>query len=122
MFDKLKAVSAIAGLMKNQDALKEATGRVKAKLAQARCTGEAGSGACKVTVSGELKVTLVELAPGLLNGGGDPKTRALAQNLVMEATNNAMTKAQALIAETIQVEAKQAGLGDLIGDVKGLMG
>ena len=68
MLDKLKAMSALAGIMKNQDAIRNATERVKGKLALARLTAEAGSGACRVTVTGELKVVSVEFTPALLRG------------------------------------------------------
>lgn len=122
MLDKLRAMSALAGVMKNQEGIRNATERVKTKLAAARLTAEAGSGACKVTVSGELKVISVVLAPALLRGmAADDKTRDLASNLIVEATNAALQKAQAVIAENVQAEADGLGLGDLVGNFKGLV-
>ena len=122
MLDKLKAMGALAGIMKNQEGIKAATDRVKAKLAQTRLTGEAGSGACRVTVSGELKMISIELAPALVRGmAADDKTRELASTLIVEATNAAMQKAQATIAENVQAEANGLGLGDLVGNFKGLV-
>ena len=50
------------------------------------------------------------------------KTRDLASNLIVEATNAALQKAQTLIAETVQAEADGLGLGDLVGNFKGLVG
>ncbi len=122
MLDKLRAMTALAGVMKNQDGIRNATDRVKVKLAAARLTAEAGSGAYKVTVSGELKVISVVLAPALLRGmAADDKTRDLASNLIVEATNAALQKAQAVIAESVQAEADGLGLGDLVGNFKGLV-
>jgi DNA-binding protein YbaB len=123
MLDKLKAMGALAGVMKNQEGIRQATERVKVKLAAARLTGESGSGACRVTVSGDMKVLSVELAPALVRGmAADDKTRELASNLIVEATNSAMQKAQATIAENVQAEANGLGLGDLVGNFKGLVG
>ena len=122
MLDKLKAMTALAGIMKNQDAIRTATERVKGKLAATKLTAEAGGGACRVTVSGELKVLSVELAPALAKGmAADDKTRQLAGNLIVEATNAALQLAQAKIAENVQAEADALGLGDLVGNFKGLV-
>lgn len=43
MFDKLKAMGAVANLMKNQEGLKVAAARVREKMENTRVNGEAGS-------------------------------------------------------------------------------
>ena len=51
MFDKLKAMGAVANLMKNQEGLKVAAARVREKMENTRVNGEAGSGAARAVVS-----------------------------------------------------------------------
>jgi len=116
MFDNLKAMGAIASLMKNKDKIREATERVKVQLAATQLTGNAGQGACKATVTGTLTVVRVELAPALVAGmAADHKTRELASNLIAEAVNDAMKQAQMKIKETIDSEARALGLPELPG-------
>jgi len=123
MFDKLKTMQALGGLMKNKDQLEGASERVKAKLEALRVDGESGSGACRATVTGTMKVLDVTLDPALLQGMSvDEKTRDLAQSLVCEAINNAMTNAQERAREIIAKEMDEMGLGDLELGSSGLSG
>lgn len=116
MFDKLKAMGAVAGLLGKKEALRGAMDRVKAKMSEARLTGSAGQGAVKAVVSGKMQVVSIEVTPALAAGmGADPKTRELAGNLITEAVNDALTKAQALLKECVEAEAKALGLPGLPG-------
>jgi len=116
MFDNLKAMGAVAGLMKNKERLREAGDRVKEKMARARLTGEAGGGAARAVVSGQMRVVEVELSGPLVAGmAADDQTRALAGNLIAEAVNAALEQAQRLLQEEISKEAKELGLPDLPG-------
>ncbi|MCC6429122.1 MAG: YbaB/EbfC family nucleoid-associated protein [Phycisphaerales bacterium] len=120
MFDKLKTMGALAGLMKNREGLKQAGDRVKSKMEQTRCTGEAGGGAARAVVTGKMVVLEVELSPALVGGmAADEKTRALASGLIAEAINQALGKAQQKLQEAVKIEADALGLGDL-GDLEGL--
>ncbi len=122
MFDKFKAMSTMAALMKNKDQLKAAGERVKAKSQEIRATGEGGGGAVRVTVSGQMKVLAVELQPALVSGmAADDRTRELAGNLIAEAVNNANQSAQMQMKALIEKEAKELGLPDLPGDITGLL-
>ena len=116
MFDKLKAMGALAGLMGKREALREAADRVKAKSAAARLVGTDGGGAVRVTVSGALKVVSVEIAPALAAGiATDDKTRTLAGNLITEAVNDGLSQAQAHLKDAIDAEARALGLPELPG-------
>ncbi len=120
MFDKLKTMGALAGLMKNREGLKQAGDRVKTKMESTRCTGQAGGGAARAVVTGKMQVLEVELSPALVNGmAADDKTRALAGNLIAEAVNDALRQAQQRLHEAVKAEAQALGLGD-IGDLEGL--
>jgi DNA-binding protein YbaB len=124
MFDKLKAMGAVASLMKNQDGLRDAAARVREKSEQTRVTGEAGGGACRVVAAGNMKIISVELSSALVAGmAADERTRQLASSLVADAVNDALRHAQERLQEQISVEAKALGLGDLpTGDLGGLLG
>jgi DNA-binding protein YbaB len=123
MFDNMKMMAAVAGLMKNKDKLREAGERIKEKAEATRVVGEAGMGAVRVTVSGSMKVLGVELAPGLVVGmNADEKTRALAGQLIAEATNDGLQKAQLKMKEAIDLEAKALGFENGLPGLPGLLG
>jgi hypothetical protein len=119
MFEQMKAMGAIAGLLKNKEKLAEAAARVKRTLDDRPAMGEAGGGAVRVTVGSELKVTRVEIAPAVV-AGMTSGAAALQQieELIADATNDALKRAQERIKEAIDREAKELGiegLGDQIG-------
>ncbi|MCC6676070.1 MAG: YbaB/EbfC family nucleoid-associated protein [Phycisphaerales bacterium] len=116
MFDNLKAMGAMAGLMKNKDRLREVGERVKEKMARARVSGQAGGGAARAVVSGQMRVVEIELSGPLVAGmAADDKTRALAGTLIAEAVNSALEQAQRMLQEEISKEARELGLPDLPG-------
>ncbi len=119
MFEQMKAMGAIAGLLKNKDKLADAAARVKRTLDDRPAMGEAGGGAVRVTVGSELKVTRIEIAPAVV-AGMTSGAAALQQieELIADATNDALKRAQERIKEAIDREAKELGiegLGDQIG-------
>ena len=122
MFDKFKAMGAVAGLLKNQDKIKDAMARVQEKMDRTRVEGQAGGGACRAVVSGKMKVLEVSLAPALVSGmAAHDRTRELAGNLISEAVNDALSKAQAKLKEAIDAEARDLGLPDLSAGMGGLL-
>lgn len=120
--DKLKTMQAIGSLMKNKDQLAEAGERIKAKVEAMRVEGEAGGGACRAVVNGKMKLLDLTLDPALLSGMAiDEKTRSLATALIKDAINDATEKAQKQVQELISREAEAMGLGDLGGQIGGLL-
>ncbi|MCE7975208.1 MAG: hypothetical protein DYG92_12935 [Leptolyngbya sp. PLA1] len=123
VLDNMKMLGALAGLMKNKEKLREAGDRVREKMARTLVTGEAGAGAAKAVVSGQLRVVSVELAPGLIVGmAADASTRALASNLIAEAVNNGLASAQAALKAAMDEEAKALGLEGMLPDAGSLLG
>lgn len=123
MFDQLKAMQAVAGLLKNKEKLGEAGERIKARTDAMRVTGQAGGGACRATVSGRMVVTDLVLDPALLAGMSvDEKTRDLATSLIRDAVNDAMVKAQEQVKELIAREAEELGLPGMSDQLGGLLG
>ncbi len=122
MFDKLKAMGAVAGLMKNQDRLREAFERVKRRAGEGRWTGEAGAGAVRATVDGSMRVQSIEVAPALAAGmAADDRTRALAGSLIAEAVNAAIASAKRALVDDLTREAAALGL-PLPPELAGVLG
>lgn len=117
MFDALKAAGALAGLMKNKDALKGAGERIKVRLGELRAGGGSGGGAVRATVSGDMRVISITLDPPVLAGlsSGDDKGREMVQGLIAEAVNNAMDIAKAMAQREIAKEAEAMGLPSMPG-------
>ncbi len=116
MFDAFKAAGAIAGLMKNKEALLESGERVRARLGSLRVEGSSGGGAVRATVSGEMRVLDIRIEPALASGlGTDPATRAMAEALITEAVNNALDRAKSLAQAELAKEAEALGVGGLPG-------
>ena len=130
MFDQMKAMGAVAGLLKNKDKLKQAGEEFREKLERLRVTGVAGGSAVRVTVTGHLEVVEVFIDPAVIAGvnaeetvgGGGGEGREMAQNLVMEATNDAIARARVLIAEEAKKMAEELGLPEMPGLEKMLAG
>lgn len=120
MFDQLKAMGALAGLMKDKDRLRQVMERFREKLERISVTGSSGGGAVRVTMSGHLRVTSVFLDPALIAGlGAGEGGRAMAQSLIQDAVNDAIAQAQALVHEEANRQAQELGLPGL-GSVPGM--
>lgn len=116
MFDQFKAMGQLAALMKDKDRLRAAAAEFREKLERLNVTGSAGGGACRVTVTGQMLVTDVFLDPALVAGlqhgeGG----RSMAQALIRDATNDALTRVRQLVSEEAQRQARELGLPDMPG-------
>ncbi|MFN0130938.1 MAG: YbaB/EbfC family nucleoid-associated protein [Phycisphaerales bacterium] len=122
MFDKLKAMGAVAGLMKDKDRLRAVTTRIQDTAESLRCEGVGGGGAVRATVNGKLRVLAIDLQPALVSGmAADERTRQLAGGVIAEAVNAALALAQARMKDILSREAKDLGLPDLPGDLTGLL-
>jgi DNA-binding protein YbaB len=117
MFDSLKAAGALAGLMKNKDALKGAGERIKQRLSELRAGGGSGGGAVRATMSGDMKLIDIHLDPPVCMAlaAGDEKSRQQVQALIVEAVNNAADIAKAMAQREISKEAQALGLPGMPG-------
>ena len=111
MFDNLKALGALSGLMKNKEKIAESAKRVRDELASARVSGEAGGGIVRAVVSGDMRLISVEISPALGAGiGASESDRAMASALIAEAVNDALTRARGVAQEAIRRETEALGL------------
>lgn len=123
MFDSLKAAGALAGLMKNKEALKASGDRIKQRLSELRAAGGSGGGAVRATVSGDMKLITVTLEPAVCMGlaSGSDQAREQVQQLIVEAVNNASDIAKSMAQREIAKEAEALGLPNMPG-LEGLLG
>ncbi|MEM7625343.1 MAG: YbaB/EbfC family nucleoid-associated protein [Planctomycetota bacterium] len=104
MFDQLKNLKQLAGLMGNPAELKAKFEAMQAELETMSVEADAGAGAVRVTMNGHLRVTDVKLDPAMiatLVGSGDDADHGLIEELIVSATNAAMAKAQDMVKENM---------------------
>ena len=125
MMEQFKMMGALAGLMKNQQKLREIGEEVKRKLAELRVTAETGGGAVRATASGSMRIISVELEPSLFSGlvgSGGEDDRMLAEDLITGAVNAALEKAQLAAQEEVSSAMGGLGLPDIPADLTNLLG
>jgi DNA-binding protein YbaB len=116
MFDQMKAMGAVAGLLRNKEKMREIGDRVREGMDRLSVTGSSGGGAVRVTVSGRMRVTGVALDPAVIAGlGTGDGGRAMVESLVKDATNEALERAQAVMQEEIRRIAREFDLPDIPG-------
>lgn len=112
MFDKLKAATQMAGLLKDLPRLQSTMEEVRARLAETTVEGSAGGGAVRAVVHCDLRVASVTLDPSVFRGiaAGSEADQGYANRLVAEAVNDALARARARMAEEIGRAARESGL------------
>ena len=86
----------LGALMQQAQQMREQMEYLQKGLAQESVEGTAGAGMVKVTVTGDQKITKVEIDPQVTN-----EDREMLQDLIVAATNNALDKARALAQERL---------------------
>ena len=84
----MRGMGNMQGMMKQMQKMQKQMGEAQEKLNQERVVGTAGGGMVKVTVSGSKEVVDVFIDPDVV----DPEDVEILQDLVIIATNEAMTK------------------------------
>lgn len=121
MFDQIKAMGALAGLMKNKDKIQESIKAFQGSLEVMRAVGTSGSGAVRATVTGKMKVVEITLDPTLVSGmGRDIDSRRMGEQLIVEALNDALQTVQVMVRDEANRQAKGLGLPELPG-LEGLL-
>ncbi|MEM9418812.1 MAG: YbaB/EbfC family nucleoid-associated protein [Planctomycetota bacterium] len=102
MFDQMKNLKQLAGLMGNAGEIKAKFEAMQAELENKTVEADAGAGAVRVTVNGQLRVVGVHLDPVMttaLVGSGTEADKGMVEELIVSATNAAMEKAQMMIKD-----------------------
>jgi DNA-binding protein YbaB len=124
MFDNLKGMASMAGILKDLPRLKAKMEEVKARLADVVVDAETGGGAVRASANGQLQVTGLSVDPALLSAlvdAGDAADRAMAEDLIVGAVNAALAKARAAAEDEVRRAAADMDLPLPPGALEGLM-
>ncbi len=124
MFDSLKGMAGLAGLLKDLPRIKTKMEQVKQRLGEQTVTAETGGGAVQVTANGLLRVVSLKVDQSLLRGLVDPDNpddRALAEDLIVGAVNTALEKAREMAQQELAAAANELGVPVPPGAIEGLM-
>ncbi len=124
MFDSLKGMAGLAGLLKDLPRIKAKMEQVKQQLGEQTVSAQTGGGAVQVTANGLLRVVSLELDQSLLRGLVDPANpddRALAEDLIVGAVNTALEKAREMAQQQLVAAADELGVPVPPGTIERLM-
>ncbi|CAM4363605.1 YbaB/EbfC family nucleoid-associated protein [Lacicoccus alkaliphilus] len=85
------------GMMKQMQKMQKKMEEEQEKLKEEKVEGTAGGGMVTVTVSGHKEIVDVEIKEEVV----DPDDIEMLQDLILAATNEAMTKADALMSDRL---------------------
>ncbi len=125
MFDGLRGMAGLAGIMKDLPRLKERMELIKEELGRERVSAETGGGAVRVTADGLMRIISVEIEPALLAGlieVDDPDDRALGQDLIIGATNLALERSREVAQRVVSEAAAELGIPMPTIDISRLLG
>jgi len=88
--DKTPGLGDMAGMLKQLRQVQGELVKAQKELANETVVGESGKGAVKVTVTGDQRVTALEIEPGLLSAGNVDRLN----QLLLEALNNALNESR----------------------------
>ncbi len=124
MFDSLKGMAGLAGLLKDLPRIKAKIEQVKQRLGEQTVSAETGGGAVQVTANGLLRVVSLDVDQSLLRTLVDPANpddRALAEDLIVGAVNTALEKAREVAQQQLAAAADELGVPVPPGVIEGLM-
>ena len=112
MFDKLKAATQMAGMVKDLPKLQAKIEEVRARLATTRVEGSSGGGAVKAVAFCDIRIDTVTLDPSVFRGlaNGSSADQSYANRLIAEAVNDALARARARMAEELGRAATDSGI------------
>ncbi|MGI9013095.1 MAG: YbaB/EbfC family nucleoid-associated protein [Phycisphaerales bacterium] len=123
MFDNLKNMAGLAGLMKDIPRIRAKLEEVKERLELIEVNAETGGGAVHATANCKMRIVSIKLDQALLGSlldAGDETDQALAEELITGAINAALEKAQARAQEEFAAAAGDLGLNLPPGMLEGL--
>jgi len=125
MFEGLKGLAGLAGMMKDLPRIKARMEEVKRTLDAQTVTADSGGGAVRVTATGSLRIVSIDIEPSMLAGLVDPSQsvdRDFASDLITEAVNAALARARDLAASALGQAADELGIPIPAGGLGGMLG
>ena len=124
MFDNIKGMAGLAGIMKDLPKIKAKMEEVKLRLKELNVDAETGGGAVRATANGQLRIVGLQIDHALLAGlvdSSNPDDRVIAQELIIGAINTALDKARELAEQEMSGAAGELGLPLPPGGLSGLI-
>ena len=124
MFDSLRGMAGMASLMKDLPRIKAKLEQVKQEVSIREVEASAGNGAVTVVANGKMRIVNLRVdqtALSVLASGESADDKELVANLVIEATNSALDKAQTMISQAISAAGRDLGLPIPQGALEGLI-
>ncbi|MCC5827863.1 MAG: YbaB/EbfC family nucleoid-associated protein [Phycisphaeraceae bacterium] len=125
MFDQLKNIKGLMGLMGRTDELRQKYDEVQERLGRRTVEADAGAGAVRVIVNGKLELVRVELdqamiqtltrADGEATVEQEQDNRKMIEELIKSAVNEGLNRARALFQQELQSAASEMNLPGLEG-------
>jgi DNA-binding protein YbaB len=125
MFDSIKGMAGLAGLMKDLPRIKARVEAIKAELAETTVEASAGGGAIVVVADGRMRIRSITIDPvvlATLANCDEAEHKGLAEELMAGAVNEALEKAQAMIGARFAAVAQELNLPIPAGGLAGLLG
>lgn len=116
MFDQMKQMKQLMSMLGNADKIKQQMEAMQAALGEMRVDAESGAGAVRVTVNGRFEVVSLRLDPamlGALSVDAADDDRALVEDLIAGAVNEAMRRVQDLVQQEMMGMAPGLNLPEM---------
>ena len=107
MFDVLKNLGSLPGLMARAREMQDKMKAMQEELARKQVTADAGGGMVEATVNGRLELVGIRIDKSKL---ADPTDTEMLEDLIVAAVNAAQTKASAMAVAETQRFAQEMGL------------
>jgi DNA-binding YbaB/EbfC family protein len=125
MFDSLKGMAGLAGLMKDLPRIKARMEQAREELERITVQAETGGGAVRAMATGHMRIVSIAVDQAMLSGlvdSSNPDDLAMAEDLIAGAVNAALEKAReaaqqhlAQAASDLNLPLPPGGLGGLLG-------
>lgn len=125
MFDSLKGMAGMAGLLKDLPKIKSRMEQVKRELERVTVESQTGGGAVRVTANGQMRITSIRVDQAMLMtlvDSSNADDRMMAEDLIAGAVNAALEKAKEAAAEKFSAVAQELNLPIPPGGLGGLLG
>lgn len=125
MFDSLKGMAGVAGLIKDLPKIKARMEQVKRDLERVIVESQTGGGAVRVVANGQMRIVSIRIDHAMLSSlveTTNPDDRAMAEDLIAGAVNSALEKAKEAAAVKLGDAAQELNLPFSPGGLGGLLG
>ena len=125
MFDSLKGMAGMAGMLRDLPRIKARMAEIKRELERVMVESQIGGGAVRVIANGHMRIISIRIDPSLMASLIDSSkadNRALAEDLIAGAVNGALEKAKSAAANKFGDAARELNLPIPPGGLEALLG